>query len=186
MLEQKQKAYSEWLVLCFQQGDQGALNSLFRLWEKRLLLYAIRRLGGQDKAEIARDVTQEALISISRSLHNLSDPAAFPAWAFRIVERRCVDYLRIKIREREVFASVEEVPELSKADNTENEITSSELLSSLDPKVRVVLQLHYLEDMTVGEISQVLDIPAGTVKSRLFYARKLIQSRANQKNSATE
>lgn len=186
MQDQKQRAYSEWLVLCFQQGNQYALNSLFRLWERRLLLYAVRRLGGQENAETARDVTQEALISISRSLHNLSDPAAFPGWAFRIVERRCVDYLRVKIREREVFTSVEQVPELSKADNTENEITSSELLRNLDPKVRVVLQLHYLEGMTVGEISQVLDIPAGTVKSRLYYARKLIQAQTDSKGFATE
>lgn len=186
MREQKQRAYSEWLVLCFQQGDQDALNSLFQLWEKRLLLYAVRRLGGQENAEIARDVTQEALISICRGLHKLADPAAFPGWAFRIVERRCVDYLRVTIREREVFASVEEVPELSKKDNTENEITSSDLLRNLDSNVRVVLQLHYLEDMTVGEIAQVLDIPAGTVKSRLYYARKLIQTKTGQKNSATE
>ena len=171
MLDLKQKAYNEWLVVRSQQGEPQAFEELVRHWQKRYFLYALNRL--KDR-EAARDVTQECLLSISRNLGKLSDPAAYPSWGFRILERRCIDWLRKRIREREVIQQQEEVPEIAIADGTEDKLTVESLLASLDSSLATLLRLYYLEALTVEEIAEIHDIPSGTVKSRLFYARKMM------------
>ncbi len=188
MTDQKQRAYhtaraySEWLVIRYQQGEKAAFDSLCSLWQQRFLLYAMRRL---ENRESAMDTTQEALLSMSRGLHRLSDPGAFPGWAFRILERRCADQLRKQMRDRQVFPdnadAAEDTAELAKKDNVENEISVNELMRVLDSRVRVVLQLHYLDGFTVNEVSEILGLPVGTIKSRLFYARKLLANSTNKK-----
>ena len=100
MLDHKKRAYSEWLVVRSQQGDRAALNSLVKFWQERYLLYALRRLENRDAA---RDVTQETLISICRNLGKLKDPVTYPSWSYRILERRCLDWLRKTIRERDLI-----------------------------------------------------------------------------------
>jgi DNA-directed RNA polymerase specialized sigma24 family protein len=70
----KRDSLNEWLVIRSQQGDKDAFTALVRNWQQRYYLYALNRL--KDK-EAARDVTQDCLLSISRSLGNLSDPAAY-------------------------------------------------------------------------------------------------------------
>ncbi|MDP6650692.1 MAG: hypothetical protein QGF90_01010 [Gammaproteobacteria bacterium] len=84
MLDLKQKAYSEWLVVRSQQGERGAFDLLIEHWQKRYYLYAFKRLNDW---EAAQDVTQEYLLSISRSLRKLADPelpfqsGAFASWS---------------------------------------------------------------------------------------------------------
>lgn len=171
MRELKQRSFNEWLIIRCQQGERDAFTSLVKNWEQRYYLYALNRL--KDK-EAARDVTQECLLSISRSLGNLSDPAAFPKWSFRILERRCIDWLRKTIREREVIQQQETVPEIEVSDGTIAKLSVEQLLAKLDSRLATILRLYYLESLTVNEIAEISDVPAGTVKSRLFYARKLM------------
>ena len=57
---------------------------------------------------------------------------------------------------------------------TDEKLTVKELLARLDPEIRVVLQLHYLDGLTLSEIASILNVPTGTIKSRLYYARKLL------------
>lgn len=171
MRELKQRSFNEWLIIRCQQGEKEAFTSLVKNWEQRYYLYALNRL--KDK-EAARDVTQECLLSISRSLGNLSDPAAYPKWSFRILERRCIDWLRKTIREREVIQQQETVPEISVSDGTLEKLTVEQLLAKLDSRLATILRLYYLESLTVDEIAEISDVPSGTVKSRLFYARKMM------------
>lgn len=180
MFDRKTRAYSEWLVVRCQQGDKHAFQSLVAHWEKRLLVYAIRRL---EDSEAAKDATQECLLAVSKGVRSLNDPGAFPKWMFRILERRCSDLLRRKIREREVIAENQEIPETGSEDNTANEIDVAQLLLGFDPAIRLVLQLHYLEGFTVTEIAEIIEVPTGTVKSRLFYARKALNNKATQNKS---
>ena len=169
MFDPKQRAYSEWLVLRCQQGDSAAFKELVAQWDQRLLLYGIRRL---EDPEAARDATQECLLAVSKGLGKLNDPGAFPKWLFQIMERRCADSLRKKIRDREVIAESATAPELGKEDNVENEVSVANLLKGYDPAVQLVLQLHYRDGFTINEIAEIINVPPGTVKSRLFYARK--------------
>ena len=170
MLKEKQRSVSEWLVVRAQRGERSAFEALIKLWHQRFYVYAMKRT--QDR-EVALDLTQEALVSISRNLQKLSDPAGFPKWSFRILERRYIDWQRKVIRERQVMALDEEAPEPAQLDNTDARIDAKELLARLDPDIRVVLQLYYLDGMSLTEIAEILDVPTGTVKSRLYYARKL-------------
>ena len=173
MLNQNQRSVSEWLVIRAQQGERSAFDALIKLWHQRFYVYAMKRT--KDR-EVALDLTQEALVSISRNLRKLSDPAGFPKWSFRILERRYIDWQRKVIRERQVLALNEEAQEPAQVDNTEARIDVKELLARLEPNIRVVLQLYYMDGMSMAEIAEILDVPTGTVKSRLYYARKLAKA----------
>lgn len=80
MYNLKERSFNEWLVIESQRGEIEAFNTLIKNWEQRYFLYALNRLKSR---EAAKDVTQESLISISKSLGNLSDPATYPKWSFR-------------------------------------------------------------------------------------------------------
>lgn len=168
---EKERAFSEWLVMRSQQGNRESLNSLLALWQERYYLYALRRL---NSTEAARDVTQDALLSVCRNLGKLKDPVTFPSWSYRIVERRCVDWLRKTIREREVIDADREMPDIPVSDSHDLENGVAKILGSLEPEIRSLLQLYYMDELSVAEIAMILDIPTGTVKSRLFYARKVL------------
>ncbi|MBL4574345.1 MAG: RNA polymerase sigma factor [Gammaproteobacteria bacterium] len=167
----KERSFNEWLVIESQRGEKDAFNTLIKNWEQRYFLYALNRLKNR---EAAKDVTQECLISISKSLHKLSDPASYPKWSFRIVERRCVDWLRKTIREREFIQVQQELPEIPIHDGIEEKISVEQVLSKMDARLSTILRLYYLEALTIQEIAEVSDVPRGTVKSRLFYARKMM------------
>ena len=171
MRQLKRDSINEWPVIRSQQGENDAFTALVRNWQQRYYLYALNRL--KDK-EAAKDVTQDCLLSISRSLGNLSDPAAYPKWSFRILERRCIDWLRKTIREREVIQQQATLPEIAANDGNEAKLTVEQLLAKLDSRLAAILRLYYLEAFTVNEIAEISGVPAGTVKSRLFYARKLM------------
>ena len=171
MQDLKQRSFNEWLVVNSQQGEADAFNKLVSNWQQKYFLYALKRLGDR---EAARDVTQDCLLSISRGIGKLSDPAAYPKWSFRILERRCVDWLRKTIREREYIQQQEELPEIGVEDGSEIRLSVEQLLARLDSRLATLLRLYYLEGLSVQEIAEVSEVPAGTVKSRLFYARKLM------------
>ena len=171
MRDLKERSFNEWLVLESQRGEKTAFNTLIQNWERRYYLYALNRL---KSTEGAKDVTQESLISISRGLRKLADPAAYPRWSFRIVERRCVDWLRKTIRDREFIQAQEELPEIPVSDGVEAKISVEQLLAQIDSRLATILRLYYLESLTIQEIAEVSDVPSGTVKSRLFYARKMM------------
>lgn len=171
-MDDKQRAYSEWLVIRCQQGDASALHELLRFWQPRFLVYARQRLGDQN---VAADVVQEAMLGICRNLYRLADAAAFPGWSYRIVERRCVDWLRKHLREADVFDTEAEPAVAARSENTDAALDSSRLLASLKPELASLVRLYYLEELSVRDIAEVMAIPVGTVKSRLHQARQLLQ-----------
>jgi RNA polymerase sigma-70 factor (ECF subfamily) len=91
------------------------------------------------------------------------------------VERRCVDWLRKTIREREFIQAQEELPEIPVRDGIEDKVSVEQLLSKMDSRLATILRLYYLEALTIQEIAEVSNVPNGTVKSRLFYARKMMK-----------
>ncbi|NQV68957.1 MAG: RNA polymerase sigma factor [Pseudohongiella sp.] len=171
MRDLKQRSFNEWLIIRCQQGERDAFTALVKAWERRYYLYALNRL---EDREAAKDVTQDCLLSISRSLGTLSDPAAFPKWSFRILERRCIDWLRKTIRERALIQQQENLPDIGISDDTEDKLNVEQLLAKLDSRLATILKLYYLESLSIDEIAEISDVPPGTVKSRLFYARKLM------------
>ncbi len=153
------------LVLDAQDGDASAMEKLVKMWQKRLWRHAFRLTG---QREAAWDVTQQSWLGIIKGLRKLHDPANFKEWAYRITTNKSIDWIRKNRRLRQV--NVEEIQDhQSKADNDSG---VKELLQKLDVRKRAVLSLYYFEQLSVSEISVALNIPKGTVKSRLAGARK--------------
>ena len=171
-------AYDELLVLRSQDGDARALDELVGRWQGRFFCHACRLTASPDSA---RDAVQEAWIAIVRGLRKLDDPARFGPWAYRILSNKCVDWVRKQSRNRRLDQSlveqrrpedavVEQEPELNEARQT-----VAEALRGLKPAQQGLLALFYQDGFGVGEIADILEVPAGTVKSRLFHARNALK-----------
>jgi RNA polymerase sigma-70 factor (ECF subfamily) len=174
MKSPRDQGYSEWLVINSQLGDERAFDELLRYWHNRLLLYGAARLRDREQA---REALQDCLLAISRGLYKLRDPASFPKWAFQIMDRRCTDLLRQRIRERGREKILRQLtwqePDLS-PHPLEQSLNLEQALQRLDEPLARLLRLYYLEGFAVAEIADITNIPTGTVKSRLFHARKLL------------
>lgn len=177
MSDAKEKSFNEWLVVNSQLGDKAAFDQLVLRWQPRLLAYATRRLGDR---ELAREVVQECLLSVTRGLARLRDPAAFPGWCYKTLERRCIDAIRSRIKDQQKLSELVQLetgPAAMSHDGTsqlEQKVSVEQALSRLDSSVAALLKLYYQESFTIEEIAAVLELPAGTVKSRLYYARKTL------------
>ncbi|MCB9839137.1 MAG: sigma-70 family RNA polymerase sigma factor [Phycisphaeraceae bacterium] len=167
--DRREAVYDQWLVLRSQGGDAEAFAQLVRRWSPRLLRHARRLL---DTDADARDAAQDAWLSITGALNRLNDPATFRRWAYRIVTRRCADHLRRAQRQRRTDTAAA-VPEAAPIpDEHHDEIDRLRAaIRALPAERRVVLSLLYVDGLTTTEIASVLEIPTGTVKSRLRLAR---------------
>ncbi len=155
------------LILRAQQGDREALDELLRLHQEGLYRYIAGVVGS---AATAEDVLQETFLRIARKLRWLSEPAYFRAWSFRIASREAFRALRaarpnVPLEEIDESQLPAGAPSLSQAEVDE----LRETVAVLSPRSRAVIQLHYFEELPLDEVALALDIPLGTVKSRLAY-----------------
>lgn len=166
----KKRAYEELLVAQTRLGDRNAAEALVAHRGPRLLVHATRLLGNRDEA---LDAVQEAWIEIFRGLKSLQTDAAFPVWALRIVSRKCARLIRTKQRDRalplEYEPQVHDPPPGQSRD-------LARAIAALPRQQAAAIALFYLEDLSLAEVSIALDIPIGTVKSRLSLARKTLKS----------
>ncbi len=170
----------EWLVLRSQDGDAGAFDLLISRWQDRLWRHARRLLRDDDAAW---DVVQEAWMSILNGLRRLDDPQAFPGWAYRIVTFKCADDVRRRERQRRAEGTrATGDRELSRDDDAEV-AALREALDELSVEQRAILSLHYLEELGVERIAEILAIPVGTVKSRLHHARAALRDKMGGRSS---
>lgn len=178
----KAKALSAFLVMTAKTGDRAALTGLVRLQNPRMLLHAWRLLGDR---EGAADCVQDAWVEIIRGLKGLREAKAFLPWALRIVSRRVAREIggRQKVRalalDMKIHAEVTG-PEPDPALATQTEVHQA--IMSLPVEQRACVALFYLEDMRVAEVAVALDVPVGTVKTRLMHARKKMRAFLERKN----
>ncbi len=159
------------LILRAQTGDRVAFDELLKSIQTALFRYIVRLVGEHAAAE---DVTQEVFLTIYRKIRWLENPQLFRAWAFRIASREAFKRLKRErrwseqIRDEEVLEkiSARETAEIYERELIEKIPT---LISEVSPASRAVLILHYLNEMPLSEVAEILDISLGTVKSRLAY-----------------
>ena len=166
---------TQWLVINCQLGDAEALQQLFTIWYPKLLRYAEHQLGDPHKAQ---DALQMTLETVSKNIGQVKDPAAFANWVYQILQRKSVDLIRSKQRQDKLCAhysqfqaTIQHTSDESHDQNTE----FSNLLKGLPAEVYQLVHLHYLEGFNMQEISELLAVPVGTIKSRLHHARQLIK-----------
>jgi RNA polymerase sigma factor (sigma-70 family) len=164
------QVFDEALVLYAQGGRREALERLASRWRPRHYAHARRLLGSADNAA---DAVQDAWVGIVRGLWRLKDPARFPAWSYAIVTRRCQDLLRRRSRAMETpLDEIVEPHAPTKRDGIDDLRVG---LTALPREQRAAVALFYRDGFTVLEIAEALKIPVGTVKTRLFHARRTLR-----------
>ncbi len=164
----------EYLVVAAKAGDRKAFELLARRWERKLVAHAWRISGS---VEQARDAAQAGWLEIVRSLRALQDERAFPAWAYRIVTRCCGRLVREAVRQRETLAELALEPMAEDPHATSFDADRLRAaLRTLPSDQRAAVALFYLEELSVAEVAVALDVPAGTVKTRLMHARRKLRA----------
>ena len=161
------------LLALAQQGEREALDRLLQLSQGSLHRYLAALL--RDPAA-ADDVLQETLFRIARKLKWLSDPKVYRAWAFRIASREAHRHLR----RRGFTVPIDDAPGAVASEPVAPVIDLQRLQGAVDalsPASRAVVTLHYLSELPLHEIAAVLEIPLGTVKSRLAYGLRQLRER---------
>lgn len=160
------------LVAAAKRGDRTALDDLLRRHQARV--YAVcRRLAGNDAD--ALDATQEALLAAVRGLARFDGRAAFTTWLHRVATNACLDELRRRGRRPEpglpegLAAEARDVPELG--DGVADRLDLDAALCALAPEHRAAVVLRDQLGMDYAEIASALDVPVGTVKSRIARGR---------------
>jgi RNA polymerase sigma-70 factor (ECF subfamily) len=170
----KRRALEEYLVVEARLGRRGAMADLVQLRGPRLLVHATRLLGSRDEAQ---DAVQEAWIQIFRDLKTLQNTAAFPSWATRITSRCCYRIIEKRTRASEALRAIEPLNETTvegEPDQTADLVRLA--IEKLPPAQRAAIALFYLEEMSLAEVAISLDVPIGTVKSRLSVARNSLKN----------
>lgn len=161
-------------VLLAQSGDREALDLLLRRIEKPLYAYVSRLTGDP---ESAKDVLQETFVRICRKLRWLHAPELFRPWAFRIASREAFRLLKRERRRREVSIPEPalEAPPAAREPAWPVSLDLPAVLDGVSPASRAVLLLHYVHEMKLEDVSDVLAIPLGTTKSRLAYGLRCLR-----------
>jgi RNA polymerase sigma-70 factor, ECF subfamily len=162
-----------WLALRAQAGDREAFDRLFRMLQEPLYRYIFSLVGARAPAE---DVLQEVFILIYRKIRWLREPELLRPWVYRIATREAFKHLK---RERRWTDKAEDesvlldLPAPSRDDLAPEMI--AQLVERLSPASRAVIVLHYLHEMPLAEIAEVMGVAVGTVKSRLAYGLDLMR-----------
>jgi RNA polymerase sigma-70 factor (ECF subfamily) len=157
---------AQW-VLRAQVGDREAIEALLGAVQPLLTRYVRAIVGAAD----AEDVSQDVLVLIYRKLWMLTTPDLFRPWMYRIATRAAFQHVQKGRRWPNSLREDEALDELPTQDLAAMAPRVDELLQDprLTPASRAVLALHFKEEMTLAEVAAVLDLPLGTVKSRLAY-----------------
>ena len=175
-------------ILRAQSGDIKALDELLRSVERPLFRLVHRIVCHQ---EVAEDVLQDVFILICRNLTFLRDPEHFLSWAYRIAARQATRRARRESRTPVGLddRALAQLPDPDVPDPLREVMKDRlpALVNQIPPAGRAVLALHYLDDLTLPEVADVLEIPLGTVKSRLSYGLGLLrQMLGSGESSGTE
>lgn len=172
MSTQTQQIENELLVLAAQEGKVGAFELLVKRMHAPLVGYANKVCG---EHEMAIDVVQDVWIEVAKDIRKLQDVKGFRSWVYRKVRWRLIDAARKNKRlleeplSNESEAAVETV--------FEHDHSLLQAIDKLPSVEKQIIHLFYLDEMKITEISIVLEIPQGTVKSRLNRAREMLKTK---------
>lgn len=186
MNRDSKQVLTEWLVLSAQSGSETAFKELHDLWREDLRRLCFVKV---QQPEAVGEIVNDAWLAIARGLRGIDDPACFPRWAFRIVERRCADWVRMRMRDRDrETVAVNAADYLAPADTATPEPSDEVVrlraaIGRLPAHERELLHLYYELERSVAEIADVFAVPTGTVKSRLFSLREILRQQMERKSS---
>jgi RNA polymerase sigma factor (sigma-70 family) len=173
-MTEKEFIRCELLVLSWQRGNRDhAADELVQLFERPLWYYVRRLVRSEDDAW---DALQETFVSVLRSLRTIREGRALPAFVYRTARNAALAQHRRRKEEplgEEVVDPVEGIAEAPLS--AEDVAAVHQGLEQLPLPQRETLTLYFLEDLSIAQIAEVTGVPEGTVKSRLFHARRALR-----------
>jgi RNA polymerase sigma factor (sigma-70 family) len=169
------QAQLDLLVLAMRSGDKRAFTLLYQHYHRDLRRFAAYLLANP---AVAEDLVQNVWLKVSRRIARLNDPAVFTSWLYRAVRWEVTDYQKqAASRKQQSIDDAEQIsgPGSDYAQQHDDKSDLSKALALLTAEERLVLQLHYLHELELSQIALIVDIPLGTVKSRLHRARQQLQ-----------
>lgn len=167
-------------------GDREAFRLLLREYQTPVFNLALRILRSREDAE---DAAQEVFVKVYNALHQYDPRYAFRSWIFRITHNLCIDYIRRrKMSTLSIDAPVagpegdmewnlpdrDAVDPLEAASAGEERDLIERAIEKLGPTLRSAITLRHVDGLRYDEIAEILDIPLGTVKVRIFRAREML------------
>lgn len=171
------------------EGDSAAFETLVERYQQQVFNLALRMVNSRADAE---DLAQEAFIRAWRALPSFHQSAQFSTWLYRLTSNICIDFLRAQKRRKVVSLTMlqddedkqwdlpdgDPLPEQRMIDREEREALGR-AFRALDPDYRQVLTLRIVNGCSYQEIGEILNLPEGTVKSRLSRAREQLRKKMN-------
>ncbi len=171
----------------FIAGDQEAFNALMRAHEDRVFAIALRMMRNRDAA---LDATQETFLTLYRKADRFHRKSAFSTWLYRVTINTCYDQLR-KQKRRQADA----LPDFQDPvdPHSDDELAGAELrpdlaraLATLPEDFRTAVVLSDFEGNSIEMVAEILEVPIGTVKSRLFRGRRLLAEKLGNLSAAAK
>lgn len=167
------------LVAACERGDRYAQQQLYEETHVKIYRLMVRMVGVQDAA----DVAQQAYLQAFRKIGQFSGQSRLGTWLYRLAVNEALQHLRQK-KKRRATPSLEYEPVDRAASHEKTTELAEDLqtaLADLDPELRTIFLLREVEELPYTAIAEVLEIPEGTVGSRLNRARKELQHRLTQR-----
>jgi len=168
-----------------QSGDQEALEELVRRWERQVFYY-LRRLV-HDEAD-AWDVLQQTWSRIIRGIGRVNDPDKLIPWIYTVARNAALSHRKSLLSHEKWVDREASVDDLVGVEKRESDWAAEEVhlaLGKLPAHQREALTLFFLEEFSVDQMAQILNISEGTVKSRLFYAKRAVREILEKTRSRT-
>jgi len=173
------------LVHAWRRGDQQAFNRLVGLYQAKMYNLALGYVKQEDEA---KDLTQDVFVTVFRQIDKLNDESKFAAWLYQLAINHCRNRYK-KLQRRGFFSNLSiddpdtginlsagaSPEEILEQDNTSRLVRKA--IASLPPAEKEIVLLRDLQELSYEEISEILDIPMGTVKSKLNRARLALKNR---------
>jgi RNA polymerase sigma-70 factor (ECF subfamily) len=181
MTDSADRLYERVLVLRCQARDEAAFAELVERYQPRLRYYLRKMIRDVQAVE---DTLQDVWLAVFQGVAGLADLGAFRAWLYRIARDRAAHQLRRRRPPCQFLDTVDPVDERAE----EAHFAAADVerihagLDALAAEHREVLVLRYLETMTYEEIARVVGCPAGTVRSRLHYAKRALRGVLEREN----
>lgn len=169
-------------IIKSQNGDRNAFGYLVKKYMHRAYYVALGFIGSHDSAH---DLSQEAFVRAYRAIKRFDPDKRFFTWYYQILRNLCFNFNRDRARHARPFSHVDEheIQRIPDALETGEEVERNETqklvwdgISKLKPKDREIIVLKDFQDLSYKEIAEMLQIPIGTVMSRLYYARAALKA----------
>lgn len=176
------------LVKLARKGDQRAFAEIVELYKDKIFHLAYRMLNNRHEAE---DIVQETFLRVYKNLDRYDENQKFSTWIYRIGTNLCIDRLRKRkpsysldadMNDQEGMDGYSMIPSDDRSPETEMLLSETqriihESIESLPAKYKTIMLLRYIQDLSLQEISEVLDLPVTTIKTRVHRGREFLRKK---------